>query len=266
MRRIFGASGKKEPPPNLSDAIANVDSRAESIDKKIMKLDAELVKYKDQMRKMREGPGKNQLKQKALRFTLTYFISTIVDSSFLAVENYRIWWKCLIIVPSLSHRIINRIFYRILKQKRMYENQRDQLSQQSFNMEQSNFAIQGIKDTQVGFTSHRVTLLLEESLQMEAMLHFLSWERGSDFNTVVVVKALLSKEKLRLQEKMIDEADLEAELEALGDELEMDADSSYLDEALNAPGVPSKEPGAASKVSSSSVSNYCCDGCSSAPK
>lgn len=31
----------------------------------------------------------------------------------------------------------------------MYENQRDQLSQQSFNMEQSNFAIQGMKDTQV---------------------------------------------------------------------------------------------------------------------
>jgi hypothetical protein len=39
---------------------------------------------------------------------------------------------------------------RILKQKKMYENQRDQLSQQSFNMEQSNFAIQGMKDTQVG--------------------------------------------------------------------------------------------------------------------
>jgi charged multivesicular body protein 5 len=30
----------------------------------------------------------------------------------------------------------------------MYENQRDQLGQQSFNMEQSNFAIQGMKDTQ----------------------------------------------------------------------------------------------------------------------
>lgn len=33
----------------------------------------------------------------------------------------------------------------------MYENQRDQLNQQSFNMEQSNFAIQGMKDTQVSF-------------------------------------------------------------------------------------------------------------------
>ena len=36
-----------------------------------------------------------------------------------------------------------------MKQKRTYENQRDQLSTQSFNMEQSNFAIQSMKDNQV---------------------------------------------------------------------------------------------------------------------
>ena len=44
-----------------------VDSRAESVEKKIARLDAELRKYKDQMSKMREGPGKNAVKQKALR-------------------------------------------------------------------------------------------------------------------------------------------------------------------------------------------------------
>lgn len=38
--------------------VLKVDSRAESIDKKIARLDAELVKYKDQMKKMREGPAK----------------------------------------------------------------------------------------------------------------------------------------------------------------------------------------------------------------
>ena len=58
---------------------------------KIRKLDAELIKYKDQMAKMREGGAKNAVKQKALR---------------------------------------------ILKQKKMYEAQRDQLMNQSFNMEQ----------------------------------------------------------------------------------------------------------------------------------
>lgn len=35
-----------------------VDARAESIDKKISRLDAELMKYKDQLKKMREGPSK----------------------------------------------------------------------------------------------------------------------------------------------------------------------------------------------------------------
>lgn len=35
-----------------------VDSRAESIDKKIARLDLELAKYKDQMKKMRDGPSK----------------------------------------------------------------------------------------------------------------------------------------------------------------------------------------------------------------
>ena len=35
-----------------------IDSRGESIDKKIARLDAELKKYKDQMAKMRNGPSK----------------------------------------------------------------------------------------------------------------------------------------------------------------------------------------------------------------
>ncbi|VDK18535.1 unnamed protein product, partial [Anisakis simplex] len=246
MRRIFGASGKKEPPPNLGDAILNIDSRAETIDKKIGMLDADLVKYKDQMKKMREGPGKNQLKQKALR---------------------------------------------ILKQKRMLENQRDQLSQQSFNMEQSNFAIQGMKDTQASFIVFgrkfsRRNLLTSTVLQTFMMIDQSIRETILSATTVAAMKGGLRTmqreyknldidkiENLQdemedmldlnneIQEAMarsyatpdIDEADLEAELEALGDELELDADSSYLDEALNAPGVPSREPGAASAVAEGGV-------------
>jgi charged multivesicular body protein 5 len=67
MRRMFGAGKPKEPAPNLGDAIANIDARGETIDKKIAKLDADLVKLKDQLAKMREGPSKNMVKQKALR-------------------------------------------------------------------------------------------------------------------------------------------------------------------------------------------------------
>eukprot|EP01137_Pigoraptor_chileana_P031143 Opistho-2@18547 len=102
MNRLFGSGKPKQPPPTLTDAISSTDARGESIEKKIQKLDVELKKYKDQMAKMREGPGKNQLKQRAMR---------------------------------------------VLKQKRMYEAQRDQLMQQSFNMEQANFATQTLKDT-----------------------------------------------------------------------------------------------------------------------
>lgn len=54
------------------------------------------------MSKLKEGPAKNSIKQKAMQ---------------------------------------------ILKQKKMYENQRDLLMQQSFNLEQTNFATQSLKDT-----------------------------------------------------------------------------------------------------------------------
>merc|ERR1711973_966649 len=42
----------------------------------------------------------------------------------------------------------------------------------------------------------------------------------------------------------IDEDDLEAELDALGDDFALDDDTSYLDDAMKAPDAPEKEPGA----------------------
>lgn len=45
----------------------------------------------------------------------------------------------------------------------------------------------------------------------------------------------------------VDDAELEAELSALGDDLAADTDASYLD-AANAPAVPSAIPGAESSV------------------
>uniref|UniRef100_A0A3P9DB47 Charged multivesicular body protein 5 n=1 Tax=Maylandia zebra TaxID=106582 RepID=A0A3P9DB47_9CICH len=99
MNRIFGRGKPKAPPANLSDCIGTV--RLSPL-KRNWQLDAELLKYKDQLKKMRDGPSKNMVKQKAMR---------------------------------------------VLKQKRMYEGQREQLAQQSFNMEQANYTIQTLKDT-----------------------------------------------------------------------------------------------------------------------
>ena len=51
MNRLFGNSKPKQPPPNLNDCVASIDSRGESVEKKIARLDQELAKYSDQMKK-----------------------------------------------------------------------------------------------------------------------------------------------------------------------------------------------------------------------
>lgn len=176
MNRLFGKGNPKAPPPNLTDAIGNVDSRTESIEKKIAKLDAELVKYKDQMKKMREGPAKQAVKGKALR---------------------------------------------VLKQKKQYEGQRDQLMQQSFNMEQSNYAIQSVKDTKVTYDAMKTGMK-----QMKKELKTVNIDKIEDLQDDM--EDMLDQAN-DIQEAMsrsygmddIDEADLDAELEALGDDLDL---------------------------------------------
>ena len=44
----------------------------------------------------------------------------------------------------------------------------------------------------------------------------------------------------------IDDDELEAELDALGDEIALDNDTSYMDDALAAPNAPTATPGAES--------------------
>lgn len=81
FHQIFG-TGKAKPKPSLTDAISSVsliydrillsdhlqtDSRVASLEVKLKKLDAELSVFKTQMSKMREGPGKAAVQQRALR-------------------------------------------------------------------------------------------------------------------------------------------------------------------------------------------------------
>lgn len=55
----------------------------------------------------------------------------------------------------------------------------------------------------------------------------------------------------------LDDDDLEAELDALGDEIAFDEDSSYLDDAVSTPSVPTSEPGGESvRVSGSIITPY----------
>ncbi|XP_077592594.1 charged multivesicular body protein 5 [Stigmatopora nigra] len=197
MNRIFGRGKPKAPPPNLTDCINNVDSRGESIDKKIARLDAELVKYKDQMKKMRDGPSKNMVKQKAMR---------------------------------------------ILKQKRMYEGQRDNLMQQSFNMEQTNYSIQTLKDTKT--TVDAMKIGLKDMKKAYKQVNIDKIENIQDDLEDMMADANDIQEALGRSygTPEIDDDDLEAELSALGDEFLMDDDSSYLDEASSTPSVPEGLP------------------------
>ena len=66
MNRLFGAKSQT-PKPTLQSAIGNVDTRVESMDVKIAKLNNELSTQQQRLAKMRDGPGKTALKQKAMK-------------------------------------------------------------------------------------------------------------------------------------------------------------------------------------------------------
>ncbi|KAI9659733.1 MAG: hypothetical protein M1831_003631 [Alyxoria varia] len=66
MNRLFGAKSQT-PKPTLQSAIGNVDTRVESMDVKIAKLNNELSTQQQRLGKMRDGPGKTALKQKAMK-------------------------------------------------------------------------------------------------------------------------------------------------------------------------------------------------------
>lgn len=58
MNRLFGNSSSAKPKPSLQDAINTTDSRIDGIQVKVKKLDGELTRYRDQLKRMKGGPGK----------------------------------------------------------------------------------------------------------------------------------------------------------------------------------------------------------------
>ena len=100
MPRAFQVLTSPHPPP----AHPQLDKRGATLDDKIKRLDAELAKHRDLIRRTRPGPAQEAAKRRALT---------------------------------------------VLKQKRLYESQREQLYNQQFNVEQVSFAAQSAKDTAV---------------------------------------------------------------------------------------------------------------------
>ncbi|KAI5969836.1 VPS60 [Candida margitis] len=66
MNRLFGTKNAV-PKPSLNDAIKGIDERVSSLDVKLSKINSELSTYQQKISRMRDGPGKSSLKQKALK-------------------------------------------------------------------------------------------------------------------------------------------------------------------------------------------------------
>ncbi|OKL60052.1 Charged multivesicular body protein 5 [Talaromyces atroroseus] len=173
MNRLFG-SKNTAPKPTLDSAITNVDNRVASIDVKLAALNSELSTYQARLAKMRDGPGKNALRQKALK---------------------------------------------VLQRRKQYEAQRDQLSQQSWNMEQANMMQDNLKNVMTTVDAMKTTtktlkkqygkIDIDKIERMQDEMADLM-DIGNEINESISRSYDIPED--------VDEAELDAELEALGEE------------------------------------------------
>nr|XP_043632379.1 vacuolar protein sorting-associated protein 60.2-like [Erigeron canadensis] len=224
MRRVFGAKKDKEPPPSLNDASDRINKRGESVDEKIKRLDGELARYKEQIKKTRPGPAQEAVKARAMR---------------------------------------------VLKQKRMYEGQRDMLYNQTFNLDQVAFASEGIKDAQ-----QTMSALKSANKELKGMMKTVKIQDIDNLQDEMLDMMDISNE---IQESLgrsysvpddIDEDDLMGELDALeadmGQETEGEGVPSYLqpdnepdlNEELNLPPAPSGHAVPAGRANNQTVDEY----------
>jgi charged multivesicular body protein 5 len=138
-------------------------------------------------------------------------------------------------------------------------------------MEQANYANQMLKDTQstvVAMKDGMKAMKKEfKNINIEE-LEDLQVNKFEAFNnrTIVTNEQIFPQDDMadmleqadEVQEALgrsynmpdVDEDDLQAELDALGDEIALDDDTSYLDDVIKAPGIPDREPGADSVLPS----------------
>lgn len=173
MNRLFGAKNTA-PKPTLDSAISNVDNRISSIDVKLSALNSELSTYQTKISKMRDGPGKNALRQKALK---------------------------------------------VLQRRKQYEAQRDQLSQQSWNMEQAAMMQDNLKN--VATTVDAMKTTTKALKKQYGKVDIDKIERMQDeMADLMDVGNEIQESISRAYDvpEEVDEAELDAELEALGEE------------------------------------------------
>src|SRR5277367_4040512 len=156
-----------------------VDNRVASIDVKLAAINAELTTYQTKLSKMRDGPGKTALKQKALK---------------------------------------------VLQRRKMYEGQRDQLEQQSWNMQQAGMMTDNLKNV---MTTVDVMKQTNKSLKQQyGKINIDKIERMQDEMADLMDMGNDIQESISRSYDVpeeVDEAELDAELEALGNEVELES-------------------------------------------
>jgi len=204
MNRLFGARNNA-PKPTLQSAISNVDSRIETIDVKLAKLNAELSTYQTKLSKMRDGPGKSAIKQKALK---------------------------------------------VLQQRKLYESQRDQLQSQVWNLESAGMMQDNLKNTMTTVDAMKTTT--KELKKQYGKVNIDKIEQLQDEMADLMdvgneIQDAISRSYDVPDE--VDEAELDAELEALGEEqdfeglgLESEGVPSFMNDELSAPQFVDEPP------------------------
>ena len=169
--------------------IEQVETRIDSIDVKLAKLNAELQTYQTKMAKMRDGPGKNAIKQRALK---------------------------------------------VLQQRKMYESQKDGLMQQSFNMEQAGMMQDNLKNVMTTVDAMKTT-----NKELKRQYGKIDIDKIEQIQDEMADLMELGNE---ISESMgraydvpddVNEAELDAELEALGEEM------AFEQQAESVGGMPS---------------------------
>ncbi|XVF12043.1 hypothetical protein REPUB_Repub08aG0080800 [Reevesia pubescens] len=205
MLRVFGVKKDKEPPPSVQDASDRINKRGDSVEEKLKKLDAELSRYKEQIKKTRPGPAQEAIKARAMR---------------------------------------------VLKQKRMYEGQRDMLYNQTFNLDQVAFASEGLNDAQQTISALKsankelkgmmktvkiqdIDNLQDEMMDLMDVSNEIQETLGRSYN----VPDDIDEDKL-LGELDALEADMGSEADGIPSYLEPDKEEPDLDAQLNLPLAP----------------------------
>ncbi|KFH40771.1 Charged multivesicular body protein-like protein [Hapsidospora chrysogenum ATCC 11550] len=177
MNRLFG-SKPQGPKPTLNGAIGNIDTRVASIDTKLKALNGELSAYQEKLSKMREGPGKQAIKQKALK---------------------------------------------VLQKRKAYEAEKDKLESQVWNMEQAQSMQDNLKNVMTQVDAMKTTN--KELRKQYGKIDIDKIERLQDEMADLMDVGNDIQESLARSYDIpdeVDESELDAELEALGMEQELE--------------------------------------------